>query len=406
MSTIKNYDVMIVGAGAAGTLCALTMAGKGLQVALMDRADLCNMAEPEIDGRTVALMSGSCEALADVGVLDELMPVSCALESLRIVDDSYWPQENTSQEVLFRAQELDQDVFGYNIPLGRLHYALVNKTLGHERIAVYDNASIDQISQGGRRISMTLENGDSLNAPLLVGADGRRSIVRDYAGIDVSERDYNTSAMTFLIEHEKHHDNISTEFHRPSGPFTYVPMPGGHSASIVWADKTENVEQFLSLPKQAMEQEIQSRTRDYLGDIKLASGVKSWPLISMHAEAMYGERIALVAEAAHVMSPIGAQGLNLSIRDVMDLTQIIGEAAMNGQDFGSFTHLDRYAKTRKVDLALRNKGIDAFHRGVSTDNPALHKLRRTGLHAISVLEPLRHALMQEGLNPRRNKRAS
>ncbi|MGB0720577.1 MAG: FAD-dependent monooxygenase, partial [Bdellovibrionales bacterium] len=237
-----------------------------------------------------------------------------------------------------------------------------------------------------------------INSPLLIGADGRHSRVRECAEIGVTRRDYDQSAITCLINHSDSHNDVSTEFHRPAGPLALVPLPGNQS-TVVWVESRARAEEIMGLNEQGFVAALQAQTHDILGAITLEAGPQSYPLCAMKAKALTAPRIALVAEAAHAMSPITAQGLNLSLRDVAALAEEITDAARVGQDIGSKTVLGRYESRRRFDVGTRSLGVDAINRIVSHDIAPLKALRRGALKTLTRIAPLKSAAMRIGLAP-------
>lgn len=405
MASNHNYDIIVVGAGVPGVMLSLKLADIGLNVALVEKQklDIQNAGDVDLtftNGRSVALMKTSCDELERWGVLEKLKDIICPLECLQIIDDSYYSLGDLDEDKMiaqkFYADELGQPRFGYNIPLQPLTSLMLNLLKGKENITLFDGADIDTIEFENDTASVSFDK-TTINARLVVGADSRESVVREKAHIDINKKEYGAKALTCVISHEGEHDNTSTEFHRSGGPFTLVPLPHQKSA-IVWSEMNEDAESFLAMDDEQLTAAIQERSRGIVGKVKLESKLFAWPLISMQAKQVTAKRCALIAEAAHVMSPIGAQGLNLSLRDMHDLADILQKAALNGLDIGSESVLRQYKMKRKRDMALRNNGVDLFHRSVANKNPVLRKLRRTVLQTVPMITPLREALMKEGLS--------
>lgn len=385
---MQKSKVSIVGAGIPGLSLALMLADHNIEVMLFDKAALPTIADIKPSGRTAALMQNSLKVLEKTGVWPEFKPYATALSRLSIIDDSDFPRgEKTMVRQDFTADEIGHEVFGYNCPLGMLTAALADKAKAHDNIIV---AEASDIQADDVRITQ---------ADLIVGADGRNSIVRTWAGIESETKDYGQSVITCLISHSQPHYNTSTEFHRSGGPCTFVPC-GDNQSAVVWVEKTEDADAFIKLPKSAFIQALQERSRDFLGQIDLVDGPSSRPLMTLKANRMVAAKTVLIAEAAHVLSPIGAQGLNLSLRDADMLAEMILNALKTGQDIGSATFLKNYERKRLRDINLRYRGVDIFNRFVANDNPIVKGLRRLGLRAIGYGGPLRQMLMQEGLSPK------
>ena len=385
---MQKSHVSIVGAGIPGLSLALILAGEGVEVTIIDKRPLLAKSDVQPSSRTTALMQGSLDILARTGVWPVFRSECSILEKLSIIDDSSYPRgADLMIREDFSAKELGMDAFGYNVPLMPMTALLADHAKAHKNISIIENIDIDQNHQAITK------------ADLIVGADGRHSIVRDWAGISVHENDYGQSAITCVISHSLPHNNTSTEFHRKGGPCTFVPFFERKSA-VVWVENTKDADAFLKLPKKAFVQALQDRTRGILGNIDLVLEPSAWPLISLKADRLVGQKTALIAEAAHVLSPIGAQGLNLSLRDVGALADLVIKAKEAGRDIGDESVLRAYERDRKRDMMPRHMGVNLLHQMVATDNLLVRGLRRFGLRAMRHAGPVRQFLMQEGLSPK------
>jgi 2-octaprenyl-6-methoxyphenol hydroxylase len=386
---MKTSDVVISGGGIPGLVLGILLAQAGVKVCVIDPAKLPLPADIKPTGRTSALMEDSLSILKNAGVWNDIAPHSADLRRLAIVD--------SSQHVEFSADEVGKTRFGSNIVNGLLLATAAErfKSLPGATLLQTTVQAFNVTSSG---VSVTLADGMRLDTPLLVGADGRNSLVRQLSGIESYEHDYPQMALTALLAHTKPHQHISTEFHRPGGPFTLVPMPG-NASSLVWLDTTGNIERMLRLSKKDLEQTLQDLSQGLLGTITLTTNPEAWPLKVMKAKAYTADRVALIAEAAHVLSPIGAQGLNLSLRDAHALSQEIINAMSCGLDQGSPAVLKKYAANRALDISLRVAGTHVFNQIVATDSPFLASLRQLGLRVVSSISPLRRLAMQEGMIP-------
>lgn len=390
-----NHDVIISGGGTPGLTLALLLAKAGISVGLIDPAPLSSfkMAKPE--GRTSALMQSSIWTLARAGVWDDCLPHGAPLNILRIIDDSTG-DKNNQIETDFPAADIGLDYFGINLPNNILRAVLAMAAVKAKNVTLYDSLSLKTFATDDFGVGVTLSHGKILRGRILIGADGRQSAVREAAGIKSWQHKYGQTAMTCLIDHTGSHDHISTEFHRPGGPFTLVPLPGNRS-SVVWVEKTDDADAFMRMSKQSFERALQDRTQNRLGVIKLASDPQACPLTALRAQDMVAPRVALMAESAHVLSPLGAQGLNLSLRDADSLADVLIEATQTGLDIGSQAVLKSYERQRRADVFLRSAGTDGLTRFVSHNIRPVHELRRAGLRTISMIEPLRLFAMQRGM---------
>lgn len=391
-------EVLIIGGGVAGLAMALNLAKQQVSTVVVEGFDLHNTAPPLHFGRTAALMGSSIDLLKDLELWDKIKDITAPLKQMRIIDDGN-PKINPVI-VDFKSEEIGAEMFGHNVPNMMLQTMLLEAVKLCPAIKMICPDKLHSFDITPSNIIATLDSGKKITASLLVGADGKKSKTRALANIKFKENKYDQSAITCLFYHSKPHDNISTEHHRAGGPFTTVPMPDQgeqHCSSLVWVEKTEDANKYIALDKQAFEHAIQKRSRDALGEITLASNPESWPLTGVLAERFTAPRMALIAEAAHAMSPIGAQGLNLSLRDVSSLSDIILNALRLGEDIGSFSVLERYEESRRLDINSRFEGVDKYNRIVSNNIDIVRLFRRTGLKSLKVLPALKQLAMKQGL---------
>lgn len=391
-------EVLIIGGGIAGLSLALSLGKLDVPVALVEAFDLNKKPKTMHFGRTAALMGNSVDLLESFGVWQKITDQTAPLETMRIIDDG---NPKLDPVILtFHANEIGQKEFGRNVPNMMLQIMLLEEVKKCKSVTLISPDKLREFDANSSNIVATLESGKEIKAKLLIGADGKKSKTRDLAGIKFKENQYEQSAITCLFHHSKPHENTSTEHHRAGGPFTTVPMPdqdAKHCSSLVWVEKTIDAEKFMALNKKSFEHALQKRTRDTLGEITLASNPESWPLSATLAERFTAPRIALIAEAAHAMSPIGAQGLNLSLRDVSQLSDTICNALQLGEDIGSPSVLNRYTENRRADINSRFEGIDKYNRLVSNNIEILRLLRRAGLKSLDNIPALKQLAMRQGL---------
>lgn len=397
----KIYDIAIAGAGAAGLALACLLAGAGFSVALIDPAPPphARQAKAAPSGRTVALMNSGLNILKAAG-LQAPEKYGTALRVMRILDESL--PGSGRLEARFDSADMGLTQYGFNIPNDALIEALYERASSCGELTILPGESYDRMTAGAAHCDIMLKSGAVLQARVLAGADGRNSAVRESCGIGVKKHDYGQSAITCLISHARPHENVSTEFHRPAGPLAFVPMPG-HISSIVWVERTARAGEILRLRKEEFIAALEKAAGDILGPLQLESPPSCWPLCAMTAERLTAPRTALIAEAAHVMSPITAQGLNLSLRDVAALAEVLTDAARAGVDIGSPAVLKTYESRRKLDTAIRTQGVDTMMRLVSTEHGLVKALRRAGLRAVAGIPPLKGFAMEHGLAPEADK---
>ncbi|NBX66522.1 MAG: ubiquinone biosynthesis protein [Proteobacteria bacterium] len=395
---MKNCDTLIIGGGAPGLALAIHLAKDGLNLIVADAgAPPAPLSKTPLDSRTVALMGGSIGIIEETGIWPTLKKCANPLSRMAVVDDSRYPAGSDQMvEQAFSASELGRTEFGWNVPLAQLRAALFEAAKKQKNIAFFWNDAFQSAQEKTGGITIHLARTKNISARLLIGTDGRNSPVREAAGIKATRRPYGQKAITCIFKHSRPHEDTSVEFHRTGGPFTFVPMPDKH-CSVVWVEKSEDADAFLRLPKQAFTKALEDRTRGRLGKIELVTPPSAWPLEYLRAERLTAPRIALAAEAAHVISPIGAQGLNLSLRDIKTLAEIISSAHANGLDIGSHTTLAAYERARKGDVLTRSLTIDLANQAVASDTPALRVMRRLTLRALSLPGPWRQLVMKKGL---------
>ncbi|MBX9826349.1 MAG: FAD-dependent monooxygenase, partial [Xanthobacteraceae bacterium] len=334
-----TVEAAVVGAGPAGLTAAIALACAGIETALIAR-------RTPPDHRTSALLAGSVAALDTLGVWSHCAGSPAPLRVMRIVDAT--ARLIRAPEVRFAAAEIGLDAFGHNIENRHLVAALEARAATIEGLVrIEDEAVTVESRDSGATI--TLKNGEAVAARLVVGADGRRSLCRAAAGIDSRGRGYPQTALTFNLAHTRPHHDTSTEFHTEAGPFTLVPLPG-HRSSLVCVTGPPDAERLQSLDGDALNAEIEQRSHSLLGKVTVEPGRGVFPLAVETVQAFGAGRIALIGEAAHLVPPIGAQGLNLGLRDAATIGELAVAARRDGGDIGDDTLLSHYDALRRADV--------------------------------------------------------
>ena len=384
-----NYDVIVIGGGPAGLTAAIALAETGAKTALLARR------VPYADNRTTALLGASTDLLERLDVWRRCRDRAAALQTMRLVDDT--GRLIRAPEVRFASEEIGLDQFGYNIDNRALMTALWERAAELSGLTRFDDEAASVDPQDAM-VSVHTRAGGSLSARLVIGADGRQSLSREAAGIDVRRRDLQQSALTFNIAHSRSHKNISTEFHTPYGPCVFVPLPGNR-CSVVWVSQTREAERLMSLGDDELSDAAEKQSHSILGNVRVEPGRNLFPLSIERPKQFASHRVALVGESAHVLPPIGAQGLNMGLRDASDIADIVGQAMSTGEDPGAPQVLARYQSARRSDVASRMLAIDIANRSLLSDFVGMQSLRAAGLHLIGAFGPLRRLAMREGLAP-------
>ncbi|TDX64296.1 2-octaprenyl-6-methoxyphenol hydroxylase [Methylosinus sp. sav-2] len=388
-----DTQILVAGAGSTGIAAALAFANAGWRVTLAGRFP------PPLPGRTIALFEASVRFLDSIGVLEKVRAAACPIETIQMVDDT--DQLLPVPDLVMRSEEIDLPAFGLNVSNDELTAILLEHaraTQGFE-IIESDIADYEFEDDGAAAI---LADGRRIEADFIVAADGRGSKARAAAGIDTKEWTYPQVALTALLRHELPHDNVSTEFHTRSGPFTLVPLPpregAEHRSSLVWLMSPRDAKRRLAKPRDELQYEMEDYSREKLGSITIESGIGEFRMGGLQVSRLTAPRLALVGETCHVFPPIGAQGLNLSLRDVADLEDCLASVDLrNPKELARA--LMRYEVHRRADIGFRTHGVDLLNRSLIVPYLPIDLLRGAGFIAMTALGPLRRAVMREGVAP-------
>ena len=399
MDRIKT-DILVSGGGVAGLTAAAAFGSAGFSV-------ICTDPEPPVtdrdaagaDHRSTAFLHPSIPVLQAAGLWDRLAPHASPLQIMRIVDAG-GPVAEPRIVKDFDAAEISDQPFGWNLPNWLLRREMVARLRELPNVTFLPGTATARVMTREAEALATLSNGQRISARLIVAADGRNSTVRQEVGIDVTTTRYGQKALAFAVAHAIPHNNISTEIHRSGGPFTLVPLPdrnGSPASSVVWMETGPEVAQLAALPVAEFEAAINERSCGVLGALRLDSARTVWPIITQAAERMVATRVALIAEAAHVMPPIGAQGLNMSLADLSTLLDL---AVASPASLGSAEMLAAFERKRHLEVKARLAGVDLLNRTSMLGEPFLRDLRAGALNALYSLGPVRKTLMKAGLGVR------
>ncbi|MEQ1717740.1 MAG: FAD-dependent monooxygenase [Hyphomicrobium sp.] len=383
-----EHQAIVVGAGPAGLASALAFAHCGVATAVIGP-----LSDPH-DGRTAALFDGSIAFLKRIGAWEAIEDQAEPITAIRLCDAT--GALVRAPEVTFWASEIGRDAFGYNVPTGGLAAALEHAAAG--RVTRIVSGGVSSMVCGIDRVTIETKEGQKLSSPLVAGADGRGSLSRKAAGIETRAWSYPQAAVVATFRHTRPHAGISTELHRRSGPLTLVPMPG-LASSLVWVEKPEEAERLAALSDFAFAAALAPHASGLLGTISGLSPRRVFHLSGQTAEVLGQNRIGLIGEAGHVIPPIGAQGLNLSLRDAATLAELAADAMSAGQDPGAPDVLAEYERRRRRDVSARVWTIDLMNRSLLSESAPVHFARGLGLAALKAVAPLRHLVMREGMTP-------
>jgi 2-octaprenyl-6-methoxyphenol hydroxylase len=391
----EDAELVIAGGGLNGMLLGVACAGAGLPTIVIDRQDPAAMTGDRFDGRTSAIAYGSRLVFDGIGLWPAIASEAEPIREIRVADD------DSPLFLHYDHRELAPGSGG-TTPLG---YIVENRVL---RRALFDRAATlpslkllapqavtaMEASEGGATVA--LADGRRLKTRLVAAADGQNSPLRRAAGIGTVEWRYRQTGIVTTVAHERPHGGIAVEHFLPAGPFAILPMTENRS-SIVWTEDADLAPHLLALPDPEFAAELRTRFGDFLGAIEPVGPRWSYPLALMQAERYVGQRLALVGEAAHVIHPIAGQGLNIGIRDIAALAEIVIDARRLGLDIGDPSLLERYERWRRADALMLGAVTDGLNRLFSNTNMPVRLARDVGLAIVNRLPPLKRLLMQHAM---------
>lgn len=388
-----DTDIAIVGGGLNGLTMALAAASGGFSVTLIDALDPAHALDAGFDGRVFAIAYASCRMYEALGLWEALAEDAQPINDILVTDGTV--RGGASPLFLhFDHREIGDEPLGHLMESRHMRAVLTRAVMDHPKIDFRAPAKVLDQRADPYGFTVELDDGTSLRARLCLASDGRGSRLRAWAGIKTVGWDYNQTGIVATVAHEEDHEGIAQEFFLPGGPFAILPMTGRRS-SLVWTERTRTAEALLALPRPRLEEELAQRFGDYLGAIELLNPIWSYPLNLVLARRYICERMALIGDAAHGIHPIAGQGLNLGLRDIAVMAEVLTDAARLGEDIGSSFVLERYQQWRRFDNVASSLGMDLLNRLFSNDLPPVRLARDLGLAAVNKMPPLRRYFMRQ-----------
>jgi len=398
--TLRTTDILISGGGVAGLTAAAAFGAAGFTTICVDpQPPVTAEGEAGADMRTTAFLHPSRAVLERAGLWARLAPYAAPLQIMRIIDaGGAEPVARLTRD--FDAADLSDEPFGWNFPNWLLRREMVARLAELPLVDFRPGVATTGLVSRESGAEVTLSDGSRVRARLVVAADGRNSFIREAAGIPVKTTRYGQKALAFAVTHPLPHNDVSTEIHRSGGPFTLIPLPdrdGLHSSAVVWMERGAEAERLAALPVPEFEAAMNARSTGLLGPLTLVTRRSVWPMMTQIAARFAAGRVALIAEAAHVIPPIGAQGLNMSLAD---LSCLLGLAEKAPAHLGEAAMLAAYTRRRWPEVKAREIGIDFLNRASMVAPQPLRDLRAGVLGALYSLKPVRRTLMRAGLGVR------
>ena len=394
----NNTDIFISGGGLAGMIASIAFSKKGFSVVCVDKNNIDFYTKNQNENfRTTAFLEPSKIFLDEIGIWEFLENYSCPMKSLKIVDTK------TSNDKLKIKTEKTFSNDNYSVPLGwniknsDMLNALYKIFIKEKKIRFYPDTYINDFETYSNFVQLQLSNGKQYKSKLLIGCDGRNSFVRKKLKIKTINKDLKQNALTFGIKHEFKHNKISNEIYNSGGPFTTVPLridEGENISSVVWMDNLDKAEKLNNLSKNNFEKVVNDRSANILGKLNVISDPQLWNMHTQVASRLVSFRSVIIAEAAHVIPPIGAQGFNMSINDIRCLLEKLVSSPDN---IGQTRMLLSYERQRYIDMNLRVAGVNLLNLISRTENLLIKNIRSKSIDFLYNFKPLKSSIMNFGL---------
>lgn len=394
-----DADVILGGGGLVGQTLALALDQAGVSVAVIDASKPAETLAPSFDGRAFAIAFASYRMWRALGLGEHLDEVAQPIEQIMVTDGRIGDGLRRGGPSLLHLHFDRAELHDHDEPLGlmlearHVRLALDQAVKARPSIRMIQPMSVTAIERDAAGVAVTLANGERLRAPLLVGADGRRSFVRQAVGIRTIGWDYPVTAIVATIEHEEPHGAVAHEYFLPNGPFAILPLKGNRS-NIVWAEPRKAAEALLKMDEADFLAELRLRFGDFLGELSLEGPRFGYPLSLQLAERMIDRRVALAGDSAHGIHPLAGQGLNLGLKDCAALAECIADGVALGLDPGDVSILERYQRWRRFDNVSMAMGMEFFDKLFSNGVAPIAAARRLGLAAVNAVGPARRFFMK------------
>jgi 2-octaprenyl-6-methoxyphenol hydroxylase len=384
-------ELVIAGAGLTGMLLAIACAGAGLEVRVVDPQDPGAMLAQGFDGRTSAIAYGSRLVFDGIGLWPEIAAEAEPIREIRVADD------DSPLFLHYDSDDLAGDTpLGYIVENRVLRRALLERARALPNLRLLAPSRVAAVEATASGAVAVVDGGERLRTRLVAAADGMNSPLRRAAGIRTTQWRYHQTAIVTTVAHASPHGGIAVEHFLPAGPFAILPMRGNFS-SIVWTEDADLAPWILALPEAEFAAELRARFGDHLGAIEPVGPRFAYKLALLQAERYVARRLALVGEAAHVIHPIAGQGLNIAIRDVAALAELIVDQRRLGLDIGDESVLRQYERRRRFDAVLLAAVTDALNRLFSNTIPPIRLARDFGLAIVNRLPPVKRLLMHHAM---------
>jgi 2-octaprenyl-6-methoxyphenol hydroxylase len=383
-------DVLVIGGGLVGGPLACALGGAGIKVAVVDGEAPQAVLAPSFDGRASAVALAPKRMLDAIGLWADIEPLAAPIMQIRVSDGA------SPLFLHYDHAEIGDEPLGWIVENRALRQAIQLGLKRHASVDWLAPAKVTHLTRDGKGVEALLGDGRKVRAALAIAADGRASPIRREAGIKITSWDYGQTAIVCTVAHEKPHHDTAQEHFLPAGPFAILPLRGNRS-SVVWTEKAHLAGPILAQDDRGFQRELESRFGDYLGRLTLEGPRFSYPLSFQLAQAYTAPRLALIGDAAHGMHPVAGQGMNMGLRDVAALAELVVDAKRLGQDLGDGQMLAHYERWRRFDNLLMLSLTDGLVRLFSNDIAPVRVLRDLGMAAVNRLPPLKHFFMRHAM---------